>query len=105
MLVCRADDLIPFGYKDSTLQANKGEKIHFRILRYFLWMHYFVEKHKAILYCSSTMKVEYIAVSKASKEAVWLSKFLTQLDVVPIMDKTLVMFFVTIGELYHMQGT
>ena len=40
----------------------------------------------------STMKFEYITTSKASKEVVWLRKFLLGLRVVPLVVLPLVMF-------------
>ena len=38
------------------------------------------------------MEAEYIAACKAAKEAVWLRKFFTDLEVVPDMDKPLVLY-------------
>ena len=40
----------------------------------------------------STMEAEYIAVSEAAKEIVWLKKFYSDLGVIPEMDKPLVLF-------------
>jgi hypothetical protein len=40
----------------------------------------------------STMEAEYVAASDASKQAVWLWKFLRELGVVPNMDKSLIMY-------------
>ena len=40
----------------------------------------------------STMEAEYIAACEAAKEAVWLKKFLTDLEVVPGMDKPITLF-------------
>ena len=40
----------------------------------------------------STMEAEYIAAYEAAKEAVWLRKFFTDLEVVPDMDKPLVLY-------------
>ena len=40
----------------------------------------------------STMEAEYIAACEAAKEAVWLKKFFTDLEVVPNMDKPIVLY-------------
>ena len=40
----------------------------------------------------STMEAEYIAACEAAKEAVWLKKFFTDLEVVPNMDQTIVLY-------------
>ena len=38
------------------------------------------------------MEVKYVAACEATKEAVWLRKFLTYLEVVPDMDKPLTLY-------------
>ena len=38
------------------------------------------------------MEVEYIAASEAAKEAVWLKNFLSDLEVVPDMDKPITLY-------------
>src|SRR5215813_11382089 len=40
----------------------------------------------------STMEAEYVAACEAAKEAVWLRKFLGDLEVVPDMDKPLTLY-------------
>ena len=40
----------------------------------------------------STMEAEYIAASEAAKEAVWLKNFLSDLEVVPNMDKPITLY-------------
>ena len=40
----------------------------------------------------STMEVEYIAACEAAKEAVWLKKFFTDMEIVPDMDKPLTLY-------------
>ena len=40
----------------------------------------------------STMEVEYIAASEASKEAVWLKNFLMDLEVVPTTQSAITLY-------------
>ena len=40
----------------------------------------------------STMEAEYIAVSEAAKEAVWLKNFLSDMKVIPNMDKQITLY-------------
>ena len=40
----------------------------------------------------STMEPEYVAACEAAKEAVWLQKFFTDLEVVPDMDNSLTLY-------------
>ena len=47
-------------------------------------------KHSSI--ADSTMEAEYIAACEAAKEAVWLKKFFIDLEVVPNMDKSIVLY-------------
>ena len=39
------------------------------------------------------MEAEYIAVCEAAKESVWLKKFYTDMEVVPNMEKPLVLYY------------
>ena len=45
----------------------------------------------------STMKGEYIAASEAAKEAVWLKNFLSDMEVVPNMDKPITLYYDSSG--------
>ena len=38
------------------------------------------------------MEVEYITASEAAKEAVWLKNFLSDLEVVPNMDRSITLY-------------
>ena len=40
----------------------------------------------------STMEAEYIAASEAAKEVVWLKNFLSDMEVVPNMDKPITLY-------------
>ena len=41
----------------------------------------------------STMEAEYVAAAEAAKEAVWLRKFFTDLEVIPGMDKAITLYY------------
>ena len=41
----------------------------------------------------STMKAEYVAASEATKEVIWLRKFLMELEVVPSVERPLVPYY------------
>ena len=41
----------------------------------------------------STMEVEYVAISEAFKEVVWLCKFFSALEVIPGMDRLITLYF------------
>ncbi|KAL5559351.1 hypothetical protein UlMin_035562 [Ulmus minor] len=41
----------------------------------------------------STMEAEYVAASEASKEVVWLRKFLSGLEVIPSMDRPITLYY------------
>ena len=41
---------------------------------------------------NSTTKAEYVATSEAAKEAIWLRKFLRNLEVVPVVTTPLKLF-------------
>ena len=93
MLVYRADDLVSFGYTDSDFQADRDERKSTSGYVFTLsggaisW-----RSVKQSYIADSTMEAEYVAASEASKEAVWLRKFLTELGVVPNMDKPIVLY-------------
>ncbi|KAA0062885.1 gag/pol protein [Cucumis melo var. makuwa] len=44
-----------------------------------------MEKRKKICIADSTMEAEYVAACEATKEVIWLRKFLKDLEVVPNM--------------------
>ncbi|KAL0329364.1 UNVERIFIED_CONTAM: Retrovirus-related Pol polyprotein from transposon TNT 1-94 [Sesamum radiatum] len=45
----------------------------------------------------STTEAEYIAASKASKEAVWMKNYIQELGVVPSFAEPVVIFYITMG--------
>ena len=93
MLVYRCDDLIPIGYTDSNFQSDLdfgkstsgcvftlgGEAISWRSV-----------KQSCIV--DSTMEAEYVATCEATKEAIWLKKFLSDVGVVRIEQVPITLF-------------
>ncbi|TYK23858.1 gag/pol protein [Cucumis melo var. makuwa] len=86
MLVYGSKDLILIGYTDSDFQTDKDD-------RKSTSGSVFTLNGGAIVWRSieqscivdSIMEAEYVAACEAVKEAVWLKKFLTDLEVVPNM--------------------
>ncbi|KAA0049828.1 gag/pol protein [Cucumis melo var. makuwa] len=87
MLVYGAKDLILTGYTDSDFQTDKDS-------RKSTLGSVFTLNGGAVIWRSikqgciadSTMEAEYVAACEAAKEAVWLRKFLHDLEVVPNMN-------------------
>ena len=78
------DDMVVNGYTDASFQSNKDD---FRSQSGYVfclnggvvsW-----KSSKQSTVADSTTEVEYIAASDAAKEAVWIKKFVTYLEVVP----------------------
>ena len=86
MLIYSGADLNPIGYIDSDFISDKDNRKSTFGLVFTLgggavvWRSV---KQSSIAY--STMEGEYIVVCEAAKEAVWLKKFFTDLEVVPNM--------------------
>ena len=83
MLVYSGSDLEPTGYTDSDFQSDKDSRKSTSGSVFTLgsgavvWISI---KQSSI--ADSTMDAEYIAACEAAKEAVWLKKFYTDLEVV-----------------------
>ncbi|TYK14919.1 putative gag-pol polyprotein [Cucumis melo var. makuwa] len=60
-------------------------KVYIKISFHSEWRSSSMEKHKTILYYRLYYEAEYVAACEEAKEAVWLKKFLTDLEVVPNM--------------------
>ncbi|TYK21571.1 gag/pol protein [Cucumis melo var. makuwa] len=94
MLVYGSKDLILTGYTDSDFQTDKDA-------RKSTSGSVFTLNGGAVVWRSiqqsciadSTMEVEYVAACEAAKEAVWLKKFLTDLEVVPNMHLPITIYF------------
>src|SRR3989337_4496150 len=85
MLVCGGDEeLIVSGYTDAGFMADpddfKSQSDYVFILNGGA-VNWKSSKQKTV--ADSTMEAEYVAASKASKEAVWIKQFLEDLGVVP----------------------
>ena len=93
MLVYSSGDLNPIGYTNSNFQSDKDS-------RKSTFGSIFTLGGGAIVWRSikqssiadSTMEAEYIATCEATKESVWLKKFCNDLEVVPNMEKPLVLY-------------
>ena len=93
MLVYSGSDLNLLGYTDSDFQADKDSRKSTSGSVFTLnggavvWRSI---KQSSIV--DSTMEAEYIVASEAAKEAVWLKNFLTNLGIVPKMDKPVTLY-------------
>ena len=93
MLVYSGDDLKIQGYTDSDFQGDRDSRKSTSRSVFTLggaavvWISV---KQSSI--ADSTMEAEYIAASEAAKEAVWLKNFLSDMEVVPNMDKPITLY-------------
>ncbi|KAA0038357.1 gag/pol protein [Cucumis melo var. makuwa] len=93
MLVYGSKDLVLTGYSDFDFQtdkdARKSTSGSFFTLNggAVVW-----RSIKQFCITDSTMKAEYVVACEAAKEAVWLKKFLTDLEVVPNMHLSITLY-------------
>ena len=93
MLVYFGRDLIPIRYTDSDFQSDIDSRKSTSGSVFTLGGGAIVWRSiKQNYIADSTMEAEYVAASEAAKEAVWLRKFLSDLEVVPNIDKPLTLF-------------
>ena len=93
MLLYSGGDLNPIGYTDSDFQSNKNSRKSTSRSIFTLGGGAIVWRSiKQSSIANSTMESEYIASCEAAKESVWLKKFYTDLEVVPNMEKPLVLY-------------
>ncbi|KAL0549096.1 hypothetical protein IC582_013576 [Cucumis melo] len=86
MLVYGTKDLILTGYTDSDFQTEKDVRGSTSGSVFTLNGGVVVWRSvKQTCIANSTMEVEYVTTCEAAKEAVWLRKFLTDLEIVPNM--------------------
>ena len=93
MLIYSGVDLNPIGYTNSDFmldkdsQKSKSGSVFTLSGGALVW-----RSVKQSSIADSTMEAEYKVACEASKEAVWLKKFITNLEVVPNMDKPTVLY-------------
>ena len=93
MLVYSSGDLNLLGYTDSDFQGDKDSRKSTSGSVFTLGGGSVVWRSiKQSSIADSTMEAEYIAASEAAKEAVWLKNFLSDLEVVPNMDKPITLY-------------
>ena len=93
MLIYSDTDLNPIGYTDSDFMYEKDSRKSTSGSVFTLGGGAVVWRSvKQSSIADSTMEVEYIAACEAAKEAVWLKKLFTDLEVVPNMDKPIVLY-------------
>ena len=93
MLVYSGEDLMPLGYTDSDFHSDRDSRksISGSVFTFgggvIVW-----RSIKQSCIVDSTMEAEYVAASEASKEVVWLHKFLSGLEVIPGMDRPITLY-------------
>ena len=93
MLVYSGGDLNPIGYTDSDVHSDKESRDSTSGSIFTLGGGAVVWRSiKQSSISDSTMEAEYIAACEAAKESVWLKKFYIYLEVVPNMEKPLVLY-------------
>ncbi|KAL0553858.1 hypothetical protein IC582_007762 [Cucumis melo] len=93
MLVYGAKDLILTGYTDSDFQTDKDSRKSTSGSVFTLNGGAVVWRSiKQGCIADSTMEAEYVAACEAAKEAVWLRKFLHDLEVVPNMNLPITLY-------------
>ena len=93
MLVYLGDDLKIHGYTDSDFQGDRDSKKSTSGSVFTLSGVAVVQRSiKQYNITDSTMEAEYIATLEAAKEAVWLKNFLSDMEVVPNMDKPITIY-------------
>ena len=99
MLVYSGGDLNPIGYIDYDFQSDKDSRKSTSGSIFTLGGGAVVWRSiKQSSIADSTMEAEYIAACEAAKESVWLKKFYTDLEVVPNMERPLVLYCDNNGE-------
>ncbi|KAL4037707.1 hypothetical protein IC575_001307 [Cucumis melo] len=93
LLVYSSKDLILTGYADSDFQYDKDARKSTSGSIFTLNRGAVVLKSiKQSCIADSTMEVEYAAACEAAKEAVWLKKFLIDLEIVPNMHLPIILY-------------
>ena len=94
MLIYSGADLNPIGYTNSDFMSDKDSRKSTSGSVFTLGGGAMVWRSvKQSSIADSTMEAEYIAACEVAKEAVWLKKFFIDLEVVPNMDKPIVLYY------------
>ncbi|KAH9802373.1 Integrase catalytic domain-containing protein [Citrus sinensis] len=93
MLVYSGDELIPVGYTDFDFMSDKNSRKSTSGYVFTLGSGVISWRSvKQSCIADSTTEAKYVAASEAAKEAVWLRKFLQDLEVVPAVTAPLKLF-------------
>ena len=98
MLVYQDKSIVPIGYTDSDFQSDRESRKSTSGYVFTLrggaisW-----RSVKQYSIADSTIEAEYIAASKAAKEAVWLKNFMLNLGVVPSAQSAITLYCDNIG--------
>ena len=97
MFVFQSDELVPRGYTYSNFQFDKYS--HWSTSNFVSTFGGVVVSWRSVkqsYIANSTMEAEYVAASEATKEAIWLRKFLMEVRVVPLAVQPMILFCDTI---------
>ena len=98
MLMFSGSDLKMLGYTDSDFQADRDSRKSTSGSVFTLNGGSVVWRSvKQSCIADSTMEAEYVAACEAAKEAVWLRKFLVDLEVVPDTEQLVTLYHDTVG--------
>ena len=93
ILVYSSGDQNPIRYIDSDFHSNKDSRKSTSGSIFTLGGGAVVWRSiKQSSIADSTMETEYIAACEAAKESIWLKKFYTYLEIIPNMEKPLVLY-------------
>ena len=84
---------MPIGYTDSDFQSDIESRKSTSGYVFILGGGAVSRSVKQSSIANSTIEVEYIAASKAAKEAVWLKNFLMDLGVVPSVQSAITFYY------------
>lgn len=93
VLVYGSEDLLVIGYTDLDFQPDKNERRSTSRYVYVMWG-WAISWRSVKQHCivNSTTKAEYIVACEATKEGVWLWKFLLELCVVPSIQSPIILY-------------
>ncbi|KAL2480412.1 cysteine-rich RLK (RECEPTOR-like protein kinase) 8 [Abeliophyllum distichum] len=93
MLVYSSPIIVPVGYTDSDFQADKDSRKSTSGSLFTLGGGAIIWRSiKQSCIANSTMEAKYVASFEAAKEAVWLKKFLMDIEVVPVSSQPMTLY-------------